>query len=302
MQHRPFFRITLWLLLATGACSPREDESRLRKDWGECTRNTECGAGLICRNRKCVEPPPAPTGAALTPPGGMVHVPAGDFLMGANRGTPLERPQIQSRTPDFFIDAQEVTVEAYLACQKAGHCPEPRCSQPAKPAGLPVVCVTQDAAASYCAFLKKRLPTEEEWEKAARGAEARMFPWGEQPPTCERANFAGCLQPDGPTATGLRPDGAGPYGARDQAGNVWEWTASARLPWDKETDPARAQAGHAPPPAAGTPKNPPKKTYYVIRGGSFLDPPLSLRTSHRLLLAQDFYSHALGFRCAADPR
>ncbi len=288
-------------LLAMAACSAREDDARLRQDWGECTRNTECGAGLICRNRKCVATPPSPTGAALTPPEGMVHVPAGDFLMGASRGSPLERPQVQSRTPDLFMDRLEVTVEAYLACQRAGHCPEPACPQAAQPPGAPVACVTQDAAASFCAYAGKRLPTEEEWEKAARGTDARTFPWGEQAPSCERANFAGCTKPAGPDVTGARPIGAGPFGTRDQAGNVWEWTASARQPWDKESDPGRRQAGHAPPPVTG-PQKKQAMTYFIIRGGSYLDPPLSLRASLRLLLAQDFYSRALGFRCAKDPR
>ncbi|PKN21154.1 MAG: hypothetical protein CVU65_17435 [Deltaproteobacteria bacterium HGW-Deltaproteobacteria-22] len=302
MRTLPIVRLAILFALSSAACTEREEDSRLRKTWGECTRNTECGAGRICRNRKCVDTPPSPSGSALVPPEGMVHVPAGEFLMGSNRGLSLERPQVQSRTQDFFIDLNEVTVEAWQACQQAGHCPEPRCTQNERPSTAPITCVTQDAAAAYCAFTKKRLPTEEEWEKAARGVDARTYPWGEPPPSCERANFAGCTATEGPEPVGTHPTGAGPYGTLDQAGNAWEWTASTRRPWDQESDPRRLQAGHAPPTVSGPPPKARKQTFFIIRGGSYLDPPASLRTSQRLLLAQDFYSRALGFRCVADPR
>jgi len=301
----PLARRFAILLLLLPACSPRDEDARLRQDWGECTRNADCSGGRICRNRKCVPAPPSPTGAALVPPEGMVHVPAGEFLMGANRGLSLERPQVTSRTQDFFLDSREVTVEAYLACQRAAHCPLPLCDQTRQEAGTPVTCVTQDAAAAYCAFVNKRLPTEEEWEKAARGVDARTYPWGEEPPTCERAIHAGCAPSQGPKTTVGRGAGAGPYGTFDQAGNVWEWTSTSRPAWNKDQDPRQRQAGHAPPPtqagSAPAPR-PGSQPLFVIRGGSFLDHPLALRASHRLLLTRDFTSRALGFRCAADPR
>lgn len=293
----------LFFLLAPLACSPREDDARLRQDWGECVRNTDCASGRICRSRKCVVLPPSPTGAALVPPEGMVHVPAGEFLMGANRGIPLERPQVNSRTQDFFIDIREVTLEAWLVCQQGGHCPAPLCDQGPTTPGRPVTCVTRQGAAAYCAFVQKRLPTEEEWEKAARGTDARTFPWGEESPTCERAVHEGCTRRDGPEPSGQRPSGAGPFGTLDQAGNVWEWTGSSRPAWNKERDPRQLGASHAPPPGLELPPSKPgDKPHYIVRGGSYLDPPLSLRTSNRLLLVEDFHSRALGFRCAADPR
>lgn len=293
----------LFLLLAPMACSPREEDARLRQDWGECVRNTDCSAGRICRSRKCVQPPPAPAGDALVPPDGMVHIPAGEFLMGANRGLPLERPQVTSRTLDFFIDVREVTLADWLVCQKDGHCQAPLCDQDPKTTDRPVTCVTRQGAAAYCAFVQKRLPTEEEWEKAARGTDARTYPWGEAPPTCERAVHEGCARQDRPEPAGLRPPGAGPYGTLDQAGNVWEWTGSARPAWNKDRDPRQLLAGHAPPPDLEKPASQPgDKQVYIIRGGSYLDPPLALRVSNRLLLVEDFYSRALGFRCAADPR
>ncbi len=296
--------IGLFLFLLP-ACSPREEDARLREDWGECTRNADCSGGRICRNRKCVTAPPSPVGTALAPPEGMVHVPAGEFLMGANRGLPLERPQVTSRTQDFFLDSREVTVESYLACQRAAHCPQPLCDLTGRPPGTPVTCVTQDAAAAYCAFVNKRLPTEEEWEKAARGVDARTYPWGEEPPTCERSVHEGCSASQGPQPVLGRVSGAGPYGTFDQAGNVWEWTSTSRPAWNKDADPRQRQAGHAPPPTqsgSAPSSRPGALPLFVIRGGSYLDPPLALRASHRLLFARDFTSRALGFRCAADPR
>ena len=284
--------------LFTPACSPREEDPLHRQEWGECTQNIECGQNRICRNRKCVEVPVSVSRASITPPEGMVLVPAGEFVMGANRGTLLEKPQVQSRTTDFFLDIREVTIAEYEICRLAGHCPAPACD-PSAPPDHPVACVTQPAASAYCTFVRKRLPTEEEWEKAARGTDVRTYPWGEIPPTCEQAVFAGCGTGNTTVPVGTRPAGAGPFGTLDQAGNVWEWTATGRDPWDKDGDPRRLRAGHARSAGPGNTK-PAGRPHFVIRGGSFLDPPLSLRVTHRLIMAQDFASRAIGFRCAAD--
>lgn len=283
-------------------CTPRDDDPKHKKEWGECTRNTECSRDKICRNRKCVPLPPAPPAAALKPPAGMVHIPAGEFTMGSSRGLQQERPQVQGRTTDFFIDASEVTISQYGRCVQAGQCPPPSCPQDFGP-DVPVACVSQTAAAAYCAFAGKRLPTEEEWEKAARGIDARTYPWGEDAPNCSRAVFQGCTPENTPLPAGERPAGKSPYGTMDQAGNVWEWTATSRPLWDKEKDPRRLQAGHEPPKgASAADRNPkPSKPHFIIRGGSFLDPPLSMRTTLRFLMPADFSSRALGFRCAADP-
>ncbi|MDQ3368614.1 MAG: formylglycine-generating enzyme family protein [Myxococcota bacterium] len=168
---------------------------------------------------------------AVPPPNDMVHVPAGPFLMG--------EPAHEVELAEFWIDRTEVTQGDYDRCVAAGACgavpalldiglPPPR---------YPVVNVTWNDAAAYCAWVEKQLPTEAQWEKAARGVDGRTYPWGEDPPTCERALFErwtpektdACGEKDPYTAThpvGSHPSGASPYGALDMAGNVLEWTAS----------------------------------------------------------------------------
>lgn len=283
------------------SCTPRDEDPKRRVEWGECTRNTECSHDKICRNRKCVSIPLLPPATMLQPPTGMTHVPAGEFTLGSNRGLQLERPQIVGRTIDFFIDIHEVTKEEYQRCVEAGHCPPPVCPQNEVP-NVPVTCVTQPAAAAYCAFVGKRLPTEEEWEKAARGTDARTYPWGETSPDCNRAVYRSCVQENAPLPVGGRTAGKSPYGTMDQSGNVWEWTATSRPLWDKEKDPRRLQGGYDPPKTEEsvnqtTLHNP----HFIIRGGSFLDDALSMRTTLRFLMPANFTSRALGFRCAADP-
>ncbi len=294
----------VWIFLLTSvffvllSCSARKEDPK-RVAWGECIQNRDCSGGRICRNRKCVDPPPALPVDARTPPENMVHVPAGGFILGSNRGSPLERPQVDSVTQDFYIDIREVSREEYLTCVKAGHCSAARCEEGQQAGKLPVTCVSQPDAAAYCAFARGRLPTEEEWEKAARGTDARTYPWGDAVPDCDKAVFAGCTE-GSPAPSGSRPGGAGPFGTLDQAGNVWEWTATPRHKWDKDKDPERRLAGHAPASDLEAEMGEPDR-FFVVRGGSFLDSPVSLRTTNRLLLDKDFHSRALGFRCVRDP-
>jgi formylglycine-generating enzyme required for sulfatase activity len=172
----------------------------------------------------------------------MVFVPAGPFLMGdAPREVTLDA---------FRIDRTEVTQGDYDQCVAAGICTAVNTFGDAiklPPPLHPVVHVSSSDAATYCAWLGKRLPTEAEWEKAARGVDGRTYPWGEAPPSCELAMFARwTLEPDGQggrtevcgdgnpyTSThpvGSHPAGASPYGALDMAGNVSEWTADKEGP------------------------------------------------------------------------
>jgi formylglycine-generating enzyme required for sulfatase activity len=217
---------------------------------------------------------------------GMVVVPAGQFRRGNARGDADEGPERTIVLKTFLIDRTEVSAEAYGRCVDAG-----KCSAPAGGAGtsglLPVTGVSWHDAAAYCAFVGKRLPTEAEWEKAARGSQGRTYPWGERL-TCLRANYDACNR-EGPVAVGSLPDGASPYGALDMAGNVWEWTADWYAP-----DYYAAAADRDPPgPLDGTQK--------VIRGGAFNAPPRSLSTSYRSRSRPDARLKNLGFRCARDP-
>ena len=205
----------------------------------------------------------SPTGAGA-PPAGMVLVPAGAFIMGTHKGVGDETPQHTVKLPACYMDACEVTNAEYQAFVKAtGH----RAPAPVEgedqlgdwKAGavvpgrerLPVGYVDWSDAAAYAAWAGKRLPTEEEWEKAARGSDGREYPW-RGPWDATKCNFV----TDGPTEVGSFPQGVSPCGCLDMAGNVWEWTASyyERYPGNKQQ--GNADYGHK---------------YRVLRGGSWAD-------------------------------
>ena len=178
------------------------------------------------RNETVAEPPPVETVAA-TPaaPAGMVYVPGGDYLMGSDEGDELSRPAHFISVRPFFIDRTEVTNQAYREFIDAtGYDSPPTWKDGALQPGdeeMPVTGVTWYDAAAYAAWAGKRLPTEAEWEFAARGTEGRKYPWGNdwEPGSANVDN----------TSNALRRVGEGrsnPLGIFDLAGNAWEWTAS----------------------------------------------------------------------------
>ena len=197
----------------------------------------------------------------------MVQVPAGAFLAGCNRSVdrqcePDEATDLAASTASFLVDRTEVTVGAYLGCVRAAACtPRPRKSDCTVDDDQPVDCVDRYQAAAYCAWSGKRLPSNLEWEKAARGTDGRMYPWGNDRPGCERSIIRGCGA--GPTAVGGRPLGASPYGALDMAGNVWEWTSDG-----------------------------------VLRGGAFFYGAKEARASNLYTVAPGHRAPYVGFRCA----
>ena len=177
-------------------------------------------------------PPPADTPTAAHPvvPEGMVLVPGGDFLMGSDDAEELSRPAHFVSLRPYFIDRTEVTNEQYRAFVEAtGYDPPAMWKDGLLPVGqerFPVTGVTWYDAAAYAAWAGKRLPTEAEWEFAARGTEGRRYPWGDK----WDASFANVAEPSG----GLRAVGEGmstPLGVFDMAGNAWEWTASDARPY-----------------------------------------------------------------------
>jgi serine/threonine-protein kinase len=209
-------------------------------------------------------------------------VPAGEFIYGDDHGDLDERPEKRLSLPAFFIDRYEVTVRDYARCVAAK-----RCAPPAAPIGgassLPVVGVSFVDAVAYCAFAGKRLPTEQEWEKAARGTAGRRFPWGDGF-ECGRGNFGNfggdgrCAEegaPGRPVAVGSYKSGASPYGSLDLAGNVWEWV-------DGRYDYA---------PLA-------RPELRILRGGGCCSIFGLPRASDRLPLPATYRDVDIGFRCA----
>jgi formylglycine-generating enzyme required for sulfatase activity len=247
------------------------------------------------------EPPTSGPGAE--PPGAMVHVPGGRFGAVELTGIHSDLVTYASVQP-FFLDATEVTVAEYATCVKAGKCrpasatvkwdlfdrgnrkvSSQLCNRDREDrADHPVNCVDWNDARAYCAFVGKRLPSEQEFEWAARGGDrATPYAWGDEPP-----GTRACWSGDGNSAGGKRastcpvgahPEGDGPLGVKDLAGNVWEWTSSETV--------YREDAS-----GAGTPVK-------IARGGGWADSdPARLAAWSRFTDRPTRRSYDLGFRCA----
>ena len=221
---------------------------------------------------------------AAAPP---VIVPAGVFAMGCpdSQGcNPDELPFHQVVVSAFEIERTEVTQAAYQRCIAAGTCTAPQANfDPTATPSQPVRDVSWVQAQAYCAWLGMRLPTEAEWEKAARGEDMRNFPCGDGSPDCSCANFANCG--GAPLDVGARTCGAGPYGALDLAGNVSEWVAD----WYAANYYAEG------PPA--DPQGPAEGSMRVVRGGSYLSESSALRVSRRIVGDPNTAYDGFGFRC-----
>ncbi|MCD6170537.1 MAG: formylglycine-generating enzyme family protein [Candidatus Latescibacteria bacterium] len=241
---------------------------------------------------------------------GMVLVPAGEFIMGSppGRGYPDEYPQRVVYVNAFYIDKYEVTNRQFKefidstgyvtdaekegwgwvgksigdsiewkkvegACWKA---PEGPGSDISDRMDCPVVQVSWNDAVAYCHWKGKRLPSETEWEKAARGTEGRIWPWGNTwaPKRCN-SREAGLFTP---VSVGSYPEGSSPYGVMDMAGNVWEWCANryggANWPWPEDQ---------------------------AVRGGSCFSTEQHVRAANRDFNPPERRYNHLGFRCAKDP-
>jgi formylglycine-generating enzyme required for sulfatase activity len=243
----------------------------------------------------------------------MVLVPAGEFLMGSLDADPKagtdEMPQHTVTLDGFWIDQTEVTNARYAQFLNAlgdhtGACEGQDCAETQvedknshilRQGGRyvvepgfedhPATQVSWYGAQAYCRWSGVRLPAEAEWEKAARGVDGRAYPWGNESPDCNKAQYGDC---GGATVSaGSRPMGAGPYGVLDMAGNVWEWVADWYEPTYYGSSPAKNPQG----PDSGVRK--------VFRGGSWGYPPTFLRTSDRARNRPTYAGFNIGFRCAA---
>jgi formylglycine-generating enzyme required for sulfatase activity len=228
----------------------------------------------------------------------MVHVPVGEFLMGSadsdKDAQSDEKPQHTVYLDAFWIDRTEVTNAQYKKCVQAGACKASGFASDSKynADNQPVVGVSWDAAQAYCQWAGRQLPTEVQWEKAARGAQAdgRIYPWGNQPTTCEYAvmndgSGNGCGKGDAPWPVGSKPQGASPYGALDMAGNVWEWVAD----WYDEKYYASSPPKNPPGPSSGQDR--------VLRGGSWYNGQAGARAASRGRNSPGDRYNNVGFRC-----
>jgi len=216
----------------------------------------------------------------------MVVVSAGAFMMGCTdtECESDESPVHEVTLSTFAIDRNELTQAEYDQCISDGNCVEPEYFDPLAHPMYPVTNVSWEDAQAYCAWAHKRLPTEAEWEKAARGTDGRTYPWGNEPPDCNRTNYLEC-HPD-TTPVGTFPTGASPFGALDMGGNVWEWVAD----W--------YGAGYYTASPAADPTGPETGGQKVRRGGSFGYAAPSIRSSNRANLSPESTSGFAGFRCA----
>jgi serine/threonine-protein kinase len=228
----------------------------------------------------------------------MVYVPAGEFIMGSDEGD--EQPVHTVYLDAFYMDRTEVTNAQYRACVEPRACSQPHNTEwyndPDR-AEHPVVYVDLEQANAYCQWADKRLPTEAEWEKAARGTDGRTYPWGNafdgsRVNFCDRNCELGWKDTgadDGYAWTapvGSYPAGASPDGALDMAGNVWEWLAD----W--------YDSGYYAASPENNPKGPASGDYRVIRGGSWFNNEADVRAALRNWRPPDDSFNYVGFRCA----
>lgn len=263
--------------------------------------------------------------ACCSYPDEMVTVPEGWFWQGCNPAVDDcdfqlpnlgdeyfvyddEQPYHRIHIPTFEIDKHEVTVEMYEECVRVGRCSAPDTQYTECNWGVsgkerhPINCVDWHQAWAFCGWAEKRLCTESEWEKASRGEDGNLYPWGNDLPTCQYVVMNGCSIKKETMPVGSKPDGASPYGALDMSGNVWEWVEDDYHS-DYEGAPTDGSAW------IGVSRS----DFRVIRGGSVFSPQTlngALRSSDRGLssalkpcggnndvLVSDCLGYDLGFRC-----
>ncbi|MGE0645680.1 MAG: formylglycine-generating enzyme family protein [Nitrospira sp.] len=223
----------------------------------------------------------------------MVTIPAGPFIRGTNDGGFDEQPQRTIFLDAFSIDRYEVTNYQYQQFVVAtGHrkpgLPSRYAKSGSKVKGVnqPVVYVSWEDAAEYCRWRGKRLPTEAEWEKAMRGADGRLWPWGNNE-QADGANWARVQDGHEVSARiGTFETDKSPFGVMDGAGNVIEWVAD----WYHETYYKDSPEENPPSPEHGT--------YRVLRGGGYTTTGLDVRITSRSKMMPDFRDETIGFRCA----
>ena len=225
----------------------------------------------------------------------MALIPAGEFAMGSDRGQDDEQPVHRVSVKPFYLDAHEVTVSHYsefLSSQKVDPPFKWNEASIGSHDGKPVIGVNWYDARDYCRWVGKRLPTEAEWEMAARGIEGRMYPWGNAHPTKAHANAGQSKWRGYDTLSnvGRYELGKTPEGVHDLAGNLWEWVAD----W---YDPVYYQFS-----PRDNPSGPPAGPLRAMRGGAWNNDSKTIRSTNRAGYAPDARRNDLGFRCARDAK
>jgi formylglycine-generating enzyme required for sulfatase activity len=220
----------------------------------------------------------------------MVHIPAGEFIMGSKNGDSDEIPVHSVFLDEYWIGKYEITFEQYdKFCHETGK---------KKPIDLwrwgrgkrPVIYVSWDDSREYCQWISKKigiefdLPTEAQWEKAARGIDGRLYPWGNNSANIKLVNYRGWVGKT--TPVGAYPQGASPYGLMDMAGNVWDWCLDRYDPYYYRNSPPKNPAG----PDEGEKRN--------VRGGSAASTAKYIRSSNRDGYTTDTATCYFGFRLA----
>jgi formylglycine-generating enzyme required for sulfatase activity len=222
----------------------------------------------------------------------MVLVPAGEFTMGSPQGDDDEQPVHRVFLDSFYLDTFEVTNGRFAKFVAAIQSEPPwgfaDQDTPVLHAEQPVRWVTWLEAQGYCLWAGKRLPTEAEWEKAARGTDGRTYPWGPEPPTPAHAVFGLKEGAETVAPIGDREKGISPYGVHDLAGNLYEWVTD----WYDD-------AFYTPQPTVN-PRGPAEGTTKVQRGGSYINSPYRLRATFRTKGDPTEHDPHVGFRCAQD--
>ncbi|MEI7990172.1 MAG: SUMF1/EgtB/PvdO family nonheme iron enzyme, partial [Chloroflexota bacterium] len=225
----------------------------------------------------------------------MVYVPAGEFLMGSNDGDSDEKPQHKVYLDGYWMDKTEVTNAMYQKCVADGSCKDPVGGKASAThtdyygnsqyANYPVINVDWNQAQAYCKWAGGRLPSEAQWEKAARGEDGRKYPWGDGAPDSSLLNYNQNVGDT--TEVGKYPSDASPYGIMDMSGNVWEWVNDwydenyyKNLP---QKNPMGSDSGE----------------YRGLRGGSWVNEAWVVRGANRSWNLPGYRNHYyVGFRCA----
>jgi iron(II)-dependent oxidoreductase len=249
---------------------------------GKLPRGSACLSNDDCDSGRCAD---SRVGHFCASPG-MVVVPAGPFMRGClSKDTQCQADEQPLRTimlSAFEVDQTEVTQSQYDACIKAGMCAAPSGFNAGSRPNNPVSNTSWSMARTYCQWAGKRLPTEAEWEKAARGPGANIYPWGDQAPDCSHAQYKGCGLADSVPVAQLA--GTSGYGVEDMAGNVAEWVSDVY------------SSGYYAGAPATDPTGPNGGSMHGRRGGGFTSDPPALRTSARA--SGDVATAIAGIRCA----